>query len=84
LVSTVVQPAATLLASEWARQREVLGLAAPGVRAPAAPWRSSSAEIRMAGMASPIGAHSRDVLAEFLHLEESEIAALADSGVVRL
>jgi crotonobetainyl-CoA:carnitine CoA-transferase CaiB-like acyl-CoA transferase len=83
LVSTVVQPAATLLASDWADERDVLGLAAPGVQAPASPWRSSAAEIRMAGMASPIGAHSRQVLREFLHLEEGEITALADAGVIR-
>ena len=82
LVSTVVQPAATLLATEWAQERGVLAEAAPGVRAPAAPWRSSAAEIRMAGMASSIGAQSRDVLRDFLDLGEDEIAALAEAGVV--
>jgi CoA:oxalate CoA-transferase len=83
LVCTVVQPATALLDTEWARARGVLGLAAPGVQAPAAPWRSSAAEIRMAGMAAPIGTDSRDVLREFLDLDEDEITGLADSGVIR-
>jgi CoA:oxalate CoA-transferase len=83
LVSTVVQPATTLLGSEWAQERHVLGEAAPGVRAPAAPWRSSSAEIGMSAMASPIGAHSRQVLRDLLHLDDEEIGALVESGVIR-
>ena len=83
LVCTVVQRSTTLLASEWAQERQVLGLAAPGVRAPAAPWRSSAAEIRMAGPAKGIGADTRDILRELLDLEEPEIDALAASGVIR-
>ena len=59
LVCTVVQRSTTLLASQWAQERQVLGLAAPGVRAPAAPWRSSAAEIRIAGPARAIGADTR-------------------------
>ncbi len=83
LVCTVVQPSTTLLASEWAAEREVLGTAAPGVRAPAAPWRSSAAEIRIAGPATVIGADTREVLRDLLHLDEAEIDALAASGVIR-
>src|SRR3984885_2077227 len=83
LVCTVVQRSTTLLASEWAQEREVLGLAAPGVRAPAAPWRSSAAEIRMAGPAALVGADTRDVLRDLLALNEPEIDALAASGVIR-
>jgi CoA:oxalate CoA-transferase len=83
LVCTVVQPSTTLLASEWATEREVLGTAAPGVRAPAAPWRSSAAEIRIAGPATVIGADTREVLRDLLHLDEPEIDALAESGVIR-
>jgi crotonobetainyl-CoA:carnitine CoA-transferase CaiB-like acyl-CoA transferase len=83
LVCTVVQRSTTLLASEWAEERQVLGVAAPGVRAPAAPWRSSAAEIRIAGPAKGIGADSRDVLRDLLHLNEPEIDALAASGVIR-
>ena len=83
LVGTVVQPATALLTSEWAEEREILGLAAPGVRAPAAPWRSSAAEIRIAGPATAIGADTRDVLREVLHLSEAEIDALAASGAIR-
>jgi len=83
LVCTVVQRSTTLLASEWAQERQVLGLAAPGVRAPAAPWRSSAAEIRMAGPAKGIGADTRDILRELLDLEDPEIDALAASGVIR-
>jgi CoA:oxalate CoA-transferase len=83
LVCTVVQPATTLLDSEWATERKVLGLAAPGVRAPAAPWRSSAAEIRMAGPATPVGADTRAVLQELLQLSETELDALAASGAIR-
>jgi crotonobetainyl-CoA:carnitine CoA-transferase CaiB-like acyl-CoA transferase len=83
LVCTVVQPATTLLASPWAQERGVLGLAAPGVQAPAAPWRSSAAEIRMAGPAATIGAHTRDVLRELLALPSIEIDALAEAGAIR-
>jgi benzylsuccinate CoA-transferase BbsF subunit len=84
LVCTVVQPSTTLLASEWAQERHVLGLAAPGVRAPASPWRSSAAEIRMAGPAAVVGADTRDVLRDLLHLNEPEIDALAASGAIRI
>ena len=83
LVSTVVQGSTTLLASEWAQERQVLGLAAPGVRAPASPWHSSAAEIRIAGPAKGIGADTRDILRDLLHLDEPEIDALAASGVIR-
>jgi crotonobetainyl-CoA:carnitine CoA-transferase CaiB-like acyl-CoA transferase len=83
LVCTVVQRSTTLLASEWAEERQVLGMAAPGVRAPAAPWRSSAAEIRIAGPAKGVGADTRDVLRDLLHLNEPEIDALAASGVIR-
>jgi len=83
LVCTVVQPSTALLASEWAEERDVLGLAAPGVRAPASPWRSSAAEIRIAGPATLIGADTRDVLHELLHLRQPEIDALTASGVIR-
>jgi CoA:oxalate CoA-transferase len=82
LVCTVVQPSTTLLASEWAHEREVLGLAAPGVRAPASPWRSSAAEIRIAGPATAVGADTRHVLRELLHLSEQEIDGLAASGAI--
>ena len=44
------------------REREVLGTVAPGVQRPASPWRSSAAEIRIAGPATVIGADTRDVL----------------------
>jgi CoA:oxalate CoA-transferase len=83
LVCTVVQRSTTLLASEWAQERQVLGLAAPGVRAPAAPWRSSAAEIRMTGSAKAIGADTREILRDLLDLDEPEIDAMAASGVIR-
>ena len=82
LVCTVVQPSTTLLASEWAQERQVLGLAAPGIRAPASPWRSSAAEIRIAGPATEVGADTRRVLRELLDMSEPEIGALATSGAI--
>jgi len=82
LVCTVVQPATTLLASDWAEERQVLGQVAPGVRAPASPWRSSGAEIRVTGPATAVGADTRDVLRDLLALSELEIEALAASGAI--
>ncbi len=83
LVAAVVQSATTLLASEWAMHREVLGLAAPGVRVPAAPWRSSAASIGIRGEAPRLGADTTPVLEEVLGLTQEEVDALMDANVVR-
>ncbi len=83
LVAAVVQPAAALLASEWAAHRSVLGLAAAGVRVPAAPWRSSGASIGIRGQAPALGADTAPVLEELLGLTAEDVEALMDAGVVR-
>ena len=82
MVSAVVRPAGDLLDTDWARERGVLGTAAPGVRVPAAPWRSSAASIGIAGHAAPIGAHTREVLATSLGLNDLKIDALVADGIV--
>ena len=82
LVCAVVQPAASLLESEWATQRSVLGFAAPGVRVPAAPWRSSHATVGITGPAPELGAHTRAVLTELLGLTDDDIADLANTGSI--
>jgi len=43
----------------------------------------SAAEIRIGGPAKGIGADTRDVLRDLLHLNEPEIDALAASGAIR-
>lgn len=82
MVSTVVQPAGRLLETAWARERGVVGMAAPGIPVPAAPWRSSGAAIGISGHAARVGAHTREVLGTLLGLGEQEIEALLAEGVV--
>jgi crotonobetainyl-CoA:carnitine CoA-transferase CaiB-like acyl-CoA transferase len=83
LVCSVVQSATAMLESDWAEDRAVLGLAAPGVQVVAAPWRSSSATIGLRGYAPPLGADTAPVLEELLGLGDDEIRALTSAGVVR-
>jgi crotonobetainyl-CoA:carnitine CoA-transferase CaiB-like acyl-CoA transferase len=80
--SGVVQPVTDLAESEWAVARGLLTVGAPGVRVPAAPWRSSAATIGTARPAAPLGAHTREVLAEGLGLDDDEIDALAARHVI--
>ena len=81
--SGVVQPVTALAESEWAVARGLLAPGAPGVRVPAAPWRSSAGPIGTARPASPLGAHTREVLAGELGLGNDEIDRLAEDGVIR-
>jgi CoA:oxalate CoA-transferase len=83
LVAAVVQPASALLASEWAAHRAVLGMAAPGVRVPAAPWRSSGASIGIRREAPALGADTAPVLEEVLDLSGDDVQTLMNAGVVR-
>jgi CoA:oxalate CoA-transferase len=83
LISAVVQPATRLLESEWAISRGVLAEASPGVRVPAAAWRSTGATIGVAGTAGKIGEHTTDVLTDVLGLADDQIEELRNSGAVR-
>jgi CoA:oxalate CoA-transferase len=82
LGSAVVQPATRLLESEWATHRGVLAEASPGVRVPAAPWRSTGATIGLAGTAGRIGEHTTEVLTDLLGLAGEEIEDLRQSGAI--
>jgi CoA:oxalate CoA-transferase len=82
--SGLVQPVTALAESEWALTRGLLVEGAPGVRVPAAPWRSSAATIGTRRPAARLGAHTGEVLAERLGLSQAEISRLADDAVVRL
>ena len=82
LVAAAVQSAAALLASEWAAHRSVLGLAAPGVRVPAAPWRSSGASIGIRERARAGRGH-RACPRGAARPTAQDVEALMDTGVVR-
>jgi CoA:oxalate CoA-transferase len=83
VVCAIVQPARTLVESKWGQHRGVVSEVAPGVRVPTAPWRSTGAEIGIAGPAATIGAHTREVLDQVLNLSPTEINLLFESGVIR-
>ncbi len=83
LVGALVQPVTALLDTEWARERGVLAEAAPGVRVPARPFRSSGAEIGLAGPAATIGADTRAVLSEVLGLDQDDLDRLSETGIIR-
>jgi CoA:oxalate CoA-transferase len=83
LVSAVVQPATRLLQSDWAVERGVLAEASPGVRVPAAPWRSTGATIGLAGATGRIGEHTSEVLSELLGLDDGDLEDLRRSGAIR-
>jgi crotonobetainyl-CoA:carnitine CoA-transferase CaiB-like acyl-CoA transferase len=82
LAASPVRPFTDLAASEWATHRGLLAEAAPGVRAPAAPWRSSSAAIGLRRAARALGADTADVLAELLGLGPDDLGRLRAQGAI--
>jgi CoA:oxalate CoA-transferase len=82
LAGAAIRSFTDLASSEWAAYRGLLADAAPGVRAPAAPWRSSDAELGMRGPAAALGAHTAAVLSELLGLGRDDIDRLRASGVI--
>ncbi len=80
--SGIVQPVTALAESEWALARGLLTDGAPGVRVPAAPWRSSVAPIGATRPAARLGEHTREVLGD-LGLRAAEIDGLVAQHVVR-
>jgi len=82
LAGSPIRPFTELAASEWAAYRGLLADAASGVRAPAAPWRSSVADLGIRRLAGVLGADTDAVLTEVLGLESEEIARLRSEGVV--
>jgi CoA:oxalate CoA-transferase len=60
----------------WAVDRGAFDEIEPGVRVPAAPWRSDHATIGVRGTASRRGGDTDDVLRDLLALDDDEIARL--------
>jgi len=81
LAAAPIRPFTELAASEWAAYRGLLGEAAPGVLAPAAPWRSSDAAIGLRRRAGALGEDTDAVLAEVLGLGPDDLARLRAEGV---
>jgi CoA:oxalate CoA-transferase len=82
LAASPIRPFTELAASEWATHRGLLAEAAPGVRAPAAPWRSSSAAIGLRRPARALGADTGAVLADLLGLGPDDLARLRAQGAI--
>ena len=81
LAAAPIRPFTDLAASEWAAYRGLLAEAAPGVRTPAAPWRSSDAAIGLRRRAGALGEDTDAVLAEVLGLGPDDLARLRAEGV---
>jgi crotonobetainyl-CoA:carnitine CoA-transferase CaiB-like acyl-CoA transferase len=82
LAASPIRPFTELAASEWAASRGLLADAAPGVRAPAAPWRSSAADIGLRRPAGVLGADTDAVLGELLGLGPDDLARLRAEGAI--
>jgi CoA:oxalate CoA-transferase len=82
LAAAPIRPFTDLASSEWAEYRGLLAEGAPGVRVPAAPWRSSSGDIGVRRTAATLGAHTAEVLSEFLGLGADDLARLRAAGAI--
>jgi crotonobetainyl-CoA:carnitine CoA-transferase CaiB-like acyl-CoA transferase len=76
LMTAPLRSVRALTASPWADDRTVFRDVEPGVRVPAAPWRSDGATIGARGPASRRGADTDDVLRDVLGLDDATIAEL--------
>jgi CoA:oxalate CoA-transferase len=82
LAASPIRPFTELAASEWAAYRGLLAEAAPGIEAPAAPWRSSAADIGLRRPAGALGADTAAVLADLLGLGPDDVDRLRADGAV--
>jgi crotonobetainyl-CoA:carnitine CoA-transferase CaiB-like acyl-CoA transferase len=82
LLAAPVRSTADLVATEWAAQRGLVAEPVPGVRVPAAPWRSDGAAIGGPTTVAALGADNRGVLAEAGY-DDAEIDALVAAGALR-
>lgn len=80
-----VRTTAELAESEWATHRGLLTEVAPGLRVPAAPWRSPDLAIGPTGPARVAwrGEHNHAVLAEWLGMPEAEARSLEARGILQ-
>ncbi len=81
LLVAQVRSVAELAETDWAEQRGLFAEVQPGLRVPAAPWRSSGAEIGAGPLVSGLGADNRAALADW-GVSEDEIDALRASGAL--
>ncbi len=81
LLVAQVRSVAELAETEWAEQRGLFAEVRPGLRVPAAPWRSSGAEIGVGPLVSGLGADNRAALADW-GVADGEIDALYASGAL--
>ncbi|MBJ18045.1 MAG: CoA transferase [bacterium] len=83
IVAVAVRSTRELADSDWARHRELLTEAAPGLQVPTAPWRAGDLEI---GPPTPHiakrGEHNQEVLAEWLDKDATVCAELEAIGVL--
>ncbi len=82
-VGAVLRSVQELGASEWATARDVVTEVEPGVRVPRAPWRSTGADVGVAGPAAACNAGAVDVLGDWLAYDENAVQELARIGALR-
>jgi crotonobetainyl-CoA:carnitine CoA-transferase CaiB-like acyl-CoA transferase len=83
-VGAVLRSVEELGASEWATARDVVSEVQPGVRVPRAPWRSTGAEVGVAGPAAACNADAVAVLGDWLGYDENAVRELIDVGALRV
>jgi CoA:oxalate CoA-transferase len=81
LMTAALRSVAELSATPWAVERDAFREVEPGVRLPAAPWRSDGATIGVRGTAARRGADTEAVLREVLDLDDDEIERLRASHI---
>jgi hypothetical protein len=69
--------------STWAKARDVVTEMQSGVYVPRAPWRSTGADIGVAGPAAACNADAVDVLGDWLGYDEEAVLELARVGALR-
>jgi CoA:oxalate CoA-transferase len=86
IVNGVVRSIGDAADTEWARERgaiaEVDDRRGGTVRIPQAPWRFSDAETGVRGLPAWRGEHNREVLQEFLGLDDGAIEQLKVNGTI--
>jgi CoA:oxalate CoA-transferase len=82
-VGAVLRSVEELGASEWATARDVISEVEPGVRVPRAPWRSTGAEVGVAGPAVACNADAVAVLGDWLGYDQDAVRELMDVGALR-
>lgn len=86
IVNGVVRSIGDAADTQWARERgaiaEVDDRRGGTVRIPQAPWRFSDAETGVRGVPAWRGEHNRDVLQEFLGLDDAAIERLKANGTL--